>query len=759
MLSTVTTTFNVHDLFGNDFDPRRAKAWATTNVDSIHDTSTGETRIGGGKATIAADGTGTFTHWAPGADGNPISWQTTYHFDVPDRTTSKGRRTESYGPFTVTTSGLLTALVEEQEVPPTYLSTVTALLDGYVDDAAASATAADSSADAAAASAALADSYIVADLNTSDGQMEALIESPTSLTAVALSNTSVSRTARLKHAPAIGLYFPEAEGAVGDGTTDDTVALQAALTAATGATLHLARGVTFVTDTVSVAANTRITGGGTLKFKTNTAAFALVAATNVSNVLIEGITFDGNVANQAVWSEFRHTLQIIGSSSHVTVRGCTFLNPIADGVYVVSSAGNIPSDVDIDGNSFIGTNVNRNGVTMTACTDSRVRGNYFYKMSKDTMPGAIDLEPNAVGDTISNIVVAGNTFVGGGTPTLQKAVAINNNVGASCTGIVVANNVIRDKFKYAIAAFGDAVSKAKTQVTITGNVIRGSFTASGSAAIIASSSVEVVITGNDLDCTTDYGFKSVGSTFLVEGNRFKNHTTYGLETTSTTLESGIINNNVFEDCGTNANASFGGMHIKGSYLTISGNRIISSGATKTQLGIYIEAGVKNFVDGNAGVGTMVRMLNFTTAPQHVGRNSGIAAFNSINGTYPPATETWVAGDTIYNSNAAAGGAVGWYCVATGTPGTWRTFGPIELSASATLDFPSVAAAGQQELTITVTGAATGDTVYLAPPSSLEAGLIATGRVSATNTVTIRVSNITAGAIDPASASWKVRVVK
>lgn len=136
-LTEITTTFNLHDYFGNDFDPRRAKAWATNNADGmkIDDTSTGETRIGAGVAVIAADGTGTFAHWAPGADGNPVSWQTTYHFDVPDRTEPRGRRTKSFGPYTVTASGLLTALEDEQAVPPTYLTTVTELLDGYVTDA------------------------------------------------------------------------------------------------------------------------------------------------------------------------------------------------------------------------------------------------------------------------------------------------------------------------------------------------------------------------------------------------------------------------------------------------------------------------------------------------------------------------------------------------------------------------------------------------------------------------------------------------
>lgn len=81
-----------------------------------------------------------------------------------------------------------------------------------------------------------------------------------------------------------------------------------------------------------------------------------------------------------------------------------------------------------------------------------------------------------------------------------------------------------------------------------------------------------------------------------------------------------------------------------------------------------------------------------------------------------------------------------------------------LSGSASLNFPSIAAAGQQDLTITVTGAATGDEVIMALPAAPTAGLIFNAFVSAANTVTIRASNITASPIDPAAATFGVIVI-
>lgn len=78
---------------------------------------------------------------------------------------------------------------------------------------------------------------------------------------------------------------------------------------------------------------------------------------------------------------------------------------------------------------------------------------------------------------------------------------------------------------------------------------------------------------------------------------------------------------------------------------------------------------------------------------------------------------------------------------------------------ATLDFPSIPAAGQAELTIAVPGAVVGDPVVTGAPAGINAGLVSHSRVSAADTVTVRVSNITGAAIDPASATWKVAVVK
>lgn len=81
-----------------------------------------------------------------------------------------------------------------------------------------------------------------------------------------------------------------------------------------------------------------------------------------------------------------------------------------------------------------------------------------------------------------------------------------------------------------------------------------------------------------------------------------------------------------------------------------------------------------------------------------------------------------------------------------------------LSATASLDFGSISAASQANLTITVTGAAVGDEVVMALPAAPAAGIVFNAFVSAANTVTIRASNITASPVDPGAATYGVIVV-
>lgn len=82
-----------------------------------------------------------------------------------------------------------------------------------------------------------------------------------------------------------------------------------------------------------------------------------------------------------------------------------------------------------------------------------------------------------------------------------------------------------------------------------------------------------------------------------------------------------------------------------------------------------------------------------------------------------------------------------------------------ITATAALDFPSIAANAKADLTITVTGATVGDAVFLGLPAAPAAGLVFNAFVSAANTVTVRASNTSAAPVDAASATYRVVVHK
>jgi hypothetical protein len=79
-----------------------------------------------------------------------------------------------------------------------------------------------------------------------------------------------------------------------------------------------------------------------------------------------------------------------------------------------------------------------------------------------------------------------------------------------------------------------------------------------------------------------------------------------------------------------------------------------------------------------------------------------------------------------------------------------------LSATVAWDPPSIAAGASATTTITVTGAALGDTVAVGF-TSLVTGWTITGLVTATNTVEVRITNNTVGAVDLASGSLRADV--
>lgn len=84
-----------------------------------------------------------------------------------------------------------------------------------------------------------------------------------------------------------------------------------------------------------------------------------------------------------------------------------------------------------------------------------------------------------------------------------------------------------------------------------------------------------------------------------------------------------------------------------------------------------------------------------------------------------------------------------------------------IKGQVTVDLASVASAAVTEKSLTITGAALGDTVIMtAPAAGLTAGLVICGAyVSAADTVKVRVANLSGGTVDEDSGTWEYALIR
>ncbi len=83
-----------------------------------------------------------------------------------------------------------------------------------------------------------------------------------------------------------------------------------------------------------------------------------------------------------------------------------------------------------------------------------------------------------------------------------------------------------------------------------------------------------------------------------------------------------------------------------------------------------------------------------------------------------------------------------------------------LTTTVTLNFANTAANSSTDINVTLNGAESGDAISLGtPPDAMNANSTFTAWVSAANTVTVRFNNYSTAAIDPASGSFKIAVLK
>ena len=190
----------------------------------------------------------------------------------------------------------------------------------------------------------------------------------------------------------------------------------------------------------------------------------------------------------------------------------------------------------------------------------------------------------------------------------------------------------------------------------------------------------------------------------------------------------------------------------GYYLRVGTRSFGFSGQTSTtQTDLSANPNIAAFVD----VDLWLYSRDFTNASQL--RFYGAQAHSSGANYVALRAPTSLSTDTTYTLPASAPATSAAWLQSDNTGAmSWR---PV-LYGTVSVDPPSINANTSTTFTVTITGVQTGDLVFLTPPSTLEGELIFQGaNVTAANTVTIRMRNVTGAAVDGASLEWSYMVIR
>lgn len=269
-------------------------------------------------------------------------------------------------------------------------------------------------------------------------------------------------------------------GALGDGATDDTTPINAALVSAPGAggkVILLNRTYVVAPNNVVTvgsnnysgalvpAANTLIKGAGktatVLKAKANYAAQGFMIMVNgLAGVTVRDVGFDGNIANQTLVTVTDNGFSAIkyhNNSTDAEVVGCSFTGFTQDCIFF-----GYPNGTAVDGlevHKCVFSDWQRGAVVLVSARNARIHHNKFKNSTRGlgsvaTGSNAIWLEPNIGTDPLENVSIDHNSF-----DTLNGACWLYNAQQTDLFSVVVEGNTFYacDAGVYGVSAWGTRV--------------------------------------------------------------------------------------------------------------------------------------------------------------------------------------------------------------------------------------------------------------------------------------------------------------
>jgi hypothetical protein len=518
------------------------------------------------------------------------------------------------------------------------------------------------------------------------------------------------------------LISVKTHGAVGNGTANDTAAIQAAIAtvkAAGGGTVYFPKGsykvvfpagLSAYSSLFALPSNTAVEfeagASMTASAVTGSTLFAAVFGVDQTALPVSNLRFTGVRISQTAPGGGQELgagimLQVApdtaaNSVTNVSIERCHFVGT-ACAIYILqrTSAGTATrqvSGVKIHNCSGLG---NYSGITADG-EDIEIIGN--------TLVGSTS-SPASYYDAVSihsgrNVRVVGNHFSYYGEFGVNVRNSPNNLSGSS--NILIAHNTIAECTLKGIGVYttsGETVYGV-SNVSVTGNTVSHSTNGNGCCGILISAGSatvgtplnKVAVTGNLLNnCNVGLEITGTGGVpllylTLANNNVFGRPTCAEPQLKVNHAQLSSITGNVID--GENVGAAYKSVAIENlQYSTISGNQFYSGSAYTDTL--YFATWTDVAFNGNHCFGKYVFATIGSTCVIDSNRftSAGVCALRPLTGTWSlaqarieafggtPASGTWAVGDRVYGT-PAAGGTIGVVCTTAGTPGTWKTFGAI-----------------------------------------------------------------------------------
>lgn len=501
----------------------------------------------------------------------------------------------------------------------------------------------------------------------------------------------------------------KAYGAVGNGTTDDSAAVQAAFNASIPGSVVLfpATANSYIINTPINVPTSGITviGYGAALSQTADTQYRKFTLTNRGQIRFEGLYILGGYSSMSPVVN-NGTINITNSNL-ITITNCYFFNTAAANIYVSGDCGNIK----IDNNNF-----SNNYCPIIATASGGFKP---YRLQ-----------------------IANNSFRTSGITTTSSANSASiwiNGAGVGSQDNTISNNVIASNAKYGIRLESSVIRTA-----VSGNSI--SNTANG---VYIDNSTDIAVTGNTLNNILNEGiFVNQGSNIDVSSNvvNTTDSNSNGIKFTDVTrgtiaannVESAgdaaviinslspVISGNTFRTTGEQV-MIIGGAGAPVSNFSVTGNNLTAAGAGTTRYHIKLDATsglinngliTNNFFSGNvldAGIllyspsGNSINDINIT------GNNTTNAAASSgrllsFDGTVSPQTvinRVWSFGNTGQPNDLSASLNADYFetTASIAIPYVWPVFqnGTVGVDATAgarTFELPPAADSVGYRVTIT-----------------------------------------------------------